>query len=89
MNLVTWNSQWCCGLDGRSSPQRIVDGARALADFDVLCLQEIAAGLRPHCAATPGDQPAQLAGAAAGLPVSSSAPAVDEFDARGSAPALR
>lgn len=41
MKLVTWNTQSCTGLDGRVSPQRIVDGARALADFDVLCLQEI------------------------------------------------
>ena len=44
MKLVTWNTQWCCGLDGMVSPQRIVDGARAMADFDVLCLQEIAQG---------------------------------------------
>ena len=42
MQLVTWNTQWCCGLDGVVSPQRIVQQARALADFDVLCLQEIA-----------------------------------------------
>ena len=42
MQLVTWNTQWCCGLDGVVSPQRIVEHARALADFDVLCLQEIA-----------------------------------------------
>src|SRR6185369_11446453 len=31
MKLVTWNTQWCCGLDGTVSPQRIVEGARALA----------------------------------------------------------
>ena len=42
MKLVTWNTQWCRGIDGLVSPQRIVDGARALADFDVLCLQEVA-----------------------------------------------
>ncbi len=42
MQLITWNTQWCCGLDGVVSPQRIVQQARALADFDVLCLQEIA-----------------------------------------------
>ena len=39
MKLVTWNTQWCRGLDGTVSAQRIVDGARAMADFDVLCLQ--------------------------------------------------
>ncbi|TFZ07677.1 endonuclease/exonuclease/phosphatase family protein [Ramlibacter humi] len=42
MKIVTWNTQWCCGLDGKVSPQRIVDTARRLADFDVICLQEIA-----------------------------------------------
>ena len=41
MKLVTWNTQSCRGIDGQVSPPRIVDGARALADFDVLCLQEI------------------------------------------------
>lgn len=42
MNLVTWNIQWGCGLDGRVDLERIVATARALADFDVLCLQEVA-----------------------------------------------
>ena len=59
MNLVTWNTQWCCGLDGVVSPERIVRTARALADFDVLCLQEIAQGFDAMPGA-PGDQPAQL-----------------------------
>jgi len=44
MKLITWNSQACRGLDGSVRPERIVATARALADFDVLCLQEIAAG---------------------------------------------
>ncbi len=43
MKLVTWNIQWCLGIDGRVDPQRIVDEARAFSDFDVLCLQEVAA----------------------------------------------
>ena len=43
MKLVTWNIQWCRGIDGRVDPRRIVDHARAFADFDVLCLQEVAA----------------------------------------------
>ena len=42
MKLVTYNTQWCCGNDGTVSPERIVQVARNLADFDVLCLQEIA-----------------------------------------------
>jgi len=42
MKLITWNVQWCRGVDGRVDPARIVAEARRLADFDVLCLQEIA-----------------------------------------------
>jgi endonuclease/exonuclease/phosphatase family metal-dependent hydrolase len=42
MKLITWNVQWCRGVDGRVDPARIVKHARAIADFDVLCLQEIA-----------------------------------------------
>ena len=53
MKLVTWNTQWCCGLDGVVSPQRIIDGARALCDFDVLCLQEISVNY-PRLAGNPG-----------------------------------
>jgi endonuclease/exonuclease/phosphatase family metal-dependent hydrolase len=44
VNLITWNLQWCRGLDGRVDPGRIVAHARTLADFDVLCVQEIASG---------------------------------------------
>ncbi len=43
MEIVTWNVQWCLGVDGVVDPKRIVDEARAFADFDVLCLQEVAA----------------------------------------------
>ena len=42
MNLITWNVQWFCGLDDRIDMQRIVSDTRAMADFDVLCLQEVA-----------------------------------------------
>jgi endonuclease/exonuclease/phosphatase family metal-dependent hydrolase len=42
MILITWNVQWCRGVDGRVDPARIVAEAKQLADFDVLCLQEIA-----------------------------------------------
>jgi endonuclease/exonuclease/phosphatase family metal-dependent hydrolase len=41
MKLITWNVQWCRGVDLRVDPARIVGEARELADFDVLCLQEI------------------------------------------------
>lgn len=59
MQLVTWNTQWCCGLDGRVDPARIVQHALALGDVDVLCLQEIAVNY-PGLAGAPGDQVAQV-----------------------------
>jgi endonuclease/exonuclease/phosphatase family metal-dependent hydrolase len=77
MELVTWNTQWCCGLDGQVSPQRIVDSARQMADFDVLCLQEIAQGYGGMPGA-PGDQPAQLQALLPGFQLFFGA-AVDEF----------
>lgn len=82
MKLVTWNTQWCCGLDGVVSPERIVEGARRLADFDVLCLQEIAVnypGLQGHAG---HDQPALLRELLPGFQVFFGA-AVDEFSAGG------
>lgn len=60
MNLITWNVQWFCGLDGVVSVDRVVDEARAMADFDVLCLQEVAVNY-PQLAGNAGfDQVARL-----------------------------
>jgi len=42
MKLMTWNVQWCRGVDLAVDPARIVAEAKRIADFDVLCLQEIA-----------------------------------------------
>ena len=42
MQLMTWNVQWCRGVDEKVDPARIVSEARGIADPDVLCLQEIA-----------------------------------------------
>jgi endonuclease/exonuclease/phosphatase family metal-dependent hydrolase len=42
MKVMSWNVQWCRGIDGRVDPARIVAEAKRIADFDVLCLQEIA-----------------------------------------------
>ncbi len=81
MKLVTWNTQWCRGLDGAVNVERIVAGARAMADFDVLCLQEIAQGYSQMPGA-PGDQPAELQALLPGFQIFFGA-AVDEFDAQG------
>ncbi|MCC6379334.1 MAG: endonuclease/exonuclease/phosphatase family protein [Burkholderiales bacterium] len=42
ITLVTWNVQWFRGLDGRVDPARVVAHAKSLADFDLLCVQELA-----------------------------------------------
>lgn len=44
MRLLSWNVQWCRGLDGVVDPARIVREARLLGDPDVLCLQEVSVG---------------------------------------------
>jgi endonuclease/exonuclease/phosphatase family metal-dependent hydrolase len=78
MKLVTWNTQWCCGVDGLVSPERIVRQARQLADFDVLCLQEISVNY-PGLKGNPGhDQPALLRNLLPGFQVFFGA-AVDEW----------
>ena len=65
MKLITWNIQWGRGADGRVDLDRIVGDARRLADFDVLCLQEVGAGY-PQLAGCDGDD--QFAALAARLP---------------------
>jgi endonuclease/exonuclease/phosphatase family metal-dependent hydrolase len=42
MKLLSWNIQWCRGVDGRVDAQRIAREIRAMADADVICLQEVA-----------------------------------------------
>lgn len=42
MKLITWNIQWGRGVDGQVDLARTVRDARNFADFDVLCLQEVA-----------------------------------------------
>ena len=63
MKILSWNVQWCRGIDGRVDPARIVSEARRIADFDVLCLQEIADNFPdPRLAANDDrDQFAQIA----------------------------
>ena len=60
LRLLTWNVQWCYGLDQVVDVARIVREARAFADFDVLCLQEVAINY-PRLPGSPAhDQPALL-----------------------------
>ena len=62
MNLITWNIQSCRGCDGRVDPQRIVDVCREMADFDVLCFQEVARNYSDLPGSSGEDQFALLGG---------------------------
>ena len=44
MQVLSWNIQWCRGLDGVVDPQRIARRIRALGEADLICLQEVAIG---------------------------------------------
>ncbi|RMX06347.1 endonuclease [Corticibacter populi] len=82
MQILTWNTQWCCGLDGIVSPRRIIEHARNMADFDVLCLQEIASNW-PMLQGEAGiDQAAQIAALLPGFQVFFGA-ALQTWDAAG------
>ena len=61
MKLITWNIQWCLGVDGRVDPERIVSHAKSMGDFDVLCLQEVARNYPGLKANDRTDQFAELA----------------------------
>lgn len=65
MRLISWNVQWCRGIDGRVDPARIARTARELADFDVLCVQEVAVNF-PALPGSAGED--QMAALAAHLP---------------------
>lgn len=61
MKLLSWNIQWCRGVDGRVDPARIAREARAMGDADVICLQEVARGFDTLAASAGEDQFALLA----------------------------
>jgi endonuclease/exonuclease/phosphatase family metal-dependent hydrolase len=65
VKLITWNIQWGRGIDGSVDLDRIVAHARRLADFDVLCVQEVSQGY-PELAGCDGSD--QFAALAARLP---------------------
>ncbi|MEQ1807558.1 MAG: endonuclease/exonuclease/phosphatase family protein, partial [Burkholderiaceae bacterium] len=82
MKLITWNVQWFCALDGVIDLRRVVRTARAMADFDVLCLQEVAVNYPSLKGDASHDQPALLRELLPGFEVCFGA-AVDELAAGG------
>jgi endonuclease/exonuclease/phosphatase family metal-dependent hydrolase len=67
MRLITWNVQWCRGIDLAVDPARIVHTAREIADFDVLCLQEVAVNFPGLPGSRGEDQVAELSRALPGF----------------------
>jgi len=63
MKLLSWNVQWCRGVDGRVDPARIAREARAMADADVICLQEVASNFASLAGSSGEDQFQALAAA--------------------------
>lgn len=61
MRLLTWNIQWGRGMDGRVDLARIAAEIRAMDDFDVICLQEIAVNFPGLPGSVGEDQVALLA----------------------------
>ena len=59
MRLLSWNVQWCRGLDGVVDPARIAAEIRRVA-ADVVCLQEIAANFPDLPGSRGEDQPHAL-----------------------------
>ena len=58
MRLLSWNVQWCRGMDGRVDPKRIAAEARR-AEPDVFCLQEIARNF-PEMAGSAGEDQVEV-----------------------------
>lgn len=56
LKLITWNIQAGRCPDGTADLDRVVEAARGLADFDVLCLQEVTAGYPSRAGADCGNQ---------------------------------
>src|SRR3954465_15582955 len=60
MRIVSWNVQWCRGIDGAVDPVRIASELRRIADPAVAGLQEIASGFADLRGSRGEDQPAAL-----------------------------
>ena len=67
MKLITWNIQWARGIDLAVDPARIIRTAREIADFDVLCLQEVALNFPGLPGSRGEDQVAELSRALPGF----------------------
>jgi endonuclease/exonuclease/phosphatase family metal-dependent hydrolase len=69
MRLISWNVQWGRDASGVVDLARTLDEARRIADFDVLCMQEITRGFGALPGGPSEDQFAELAAALPGFTV--------------------
>ena len=76
MKLLSWNIQWCRGVDGRVDPERIAREVRAMADADVICLQEVARGFDTLAGSQGEDQFTLLARPSPATPRSRASPSM-------------
>jgi endonuclease/exonuclease/phosphatase family metal-dependent hydrolase len=78
MKVVTYNVQWFKGLDNVVDIARVINVAREMADFDALCLQEVAVNYTALTGMLQPDQPAIVKQLLPGFEVFFS-PAIDEL----------
>jgi endonuclease/exonuclease/phosphatase family metal-dependent hydrolase len=82
VRLISWNIQWCRGMDGKVDPARIARVSRELCDPDVACFQEVAINYPALAGSAGEDQVAALSNAFPGYSVHF-APVVDVRDGAG------
>jgi len=82
LKLLTWNIQWCRGVDGTVDPGRIARVAKELCDPDVCCFQEVADNYSSLQGSSGENQPELLRNAFKGYSAHF-APAVDVPDGKG------
>lgn len=78
MKIVTYNVQWFKGLDNVVDIARVLKVAREMADFDAICMQEVAVNYTALTGTLQPDQPAIVKQLLPGFEVFFS-PAIDEL----------
>ena len=78
MKIVTYNVQWFKGLDNVVDIARVLKVAREMADFDAICMQEVAVNYTALTGTLHPDQPAIVKQLLPGFEVFFS-PAIDEL----------
>lgn len=78
MKVVTYNVQWFKGLDNVVDIARVLNVAREMADFDALCMQEVAVNYTALTGTLQPNQPAIVKQLLPGFEVFFS-PAIDEL----------